>query len=111
MVQIHLFFVNWIILQKVHQGFCIHRQIRGGPHLKGKRFVWNEACGEAFAKLKKFLVSTDIMGYPRNEGGDFVLDVDASYVGIGSVLQQIRGKVARWIEVLSQYDSNTVQTR
>ena len=57
---------------------------------KEKRFVWDAACVEAFTKLKKVLVSTDVMGYPLNEGRDFVLNVDASDVGIGSVLHKIQ---------------------
>ena len=30
------------------------------------------------------------MGYPQNEGGEFILDVDASDVGIGGVLAHIQ---------------------
>ena len=36
--------------------------------------------------MKKALVSTDIMGYPLNDGGEFILDVDASDLGIGGIL-------------------------
>ena len=55
---------------------------------KGKEFVWDEACEHAFLHIKKCLISTDIMGYPMNEAGQFFLDVDASGVGIGGVLAQ-----------------------
>ena len=44
----------------------------------------------AFESMKKALVSTDVMGYPVNEGGDFIHDVDASDIGIGGVLHQIQ---------------------
>ena len=57
---------------------------------KGKKFLWSQACDEAFEKLKKALISTDVMGYPLNDGGMFVLDVDASDVGIGGVLHQVQ---------------------
>ena len=57
---------------------------------KGKKFVWSEACEKSFDDLKKSLVRTDVMGYPLNDGGLFVLHVDASDVGIGGILHQIQ---------------------
>lgn len=57
---------------------------------KGKRFLWNEACQEAFETLKKELIGADVMGYPMNEAGTFTLDVDASDIGIGGILHQIQ---------------------
>ena len=43
---------------------------------KGQKFLWTEACDRAFESMKKALVSTDVMGYPVNQGGDFILNVD-----------------------------------
>ena len=43
---------------------------------KGKTFLWSPKCEDAFNRLKKALVSTDIIGHPTNEDL-FVLDVDA----------------------------------
>ena len=40
--------------------------------------------------MKKALVCTDVMGYPMNDSGDFILDVDASDIGIGGILHQIQ---------------------
>ena len=57
---------------------------------KVKKFVWNDACDEAFEKLKQALVSIDVMGYPLNDAGMSMLDVDASDVGIGGVLHQVQ---------------------
>ena len=57
---------------------------------KGKRFLWSQECEAAFTDLKKALVSSDIMGYPLDNAGSFVLDVDASDLGIGAVLHQIQ---------------------
>ena len=54
---------------------------------KGKRFVWDSACEEAFDKLKSALIGADVMGYPRNAGLSS-LDVDASEVGLGGILSQ-----------------------
>ena len=57
---------------------------------KGKKFVWNDACSNAFQQLKEVLVSSDVMGYPLNNAGQFFLDVDASDVGIGGILHQVQ---------------------
>ena len=87
------------IRQLVAMGSYYRRYIKGFASMvrpmvdltkKGRRFVWDAACDEAFTKLKKSLVSADVMGYPLNEGGDFILDVDASDVGIGGVLHQVQ---------------------
>ena len=58
---------------------------------KGKKFLWSEACEAAFNILKRALISADVMGYPLNEAGEFILDVDASDQGIGAVLHQVQG--------------------
>ena len=55
---------------------------------KGKTFRWTVACQTGFESMKKALPSTDIMGYPLNNGGEFILDVDASDVRIGGILHQ-----------------------
>lgn len=55
---------------------------------KGKDFIWSMECEQAFCALKKALISPDVMGYPLNKGGLFILDTDACGVGIGSVLAQ-----------------------
>ena len=57
---------------------------------KGKKFIWTNACDRSFDLLKKALVSADVMGYPLNEAGDFILDVDASDIGIGGILHQVQ---------------------
>ena len=44
----------------------------------------------SFTSLKEAVVSSDTMGYPVNDAGSFVLDVDASNQGIGAVLHQIQ---------------------
>lgn len=52
---------------------------------KNKRFEWNEDCNSAFDKLRRALISTPILPYP-NEDGLFILDTDASNMGLGAVL-------------------------
>lgn len=49
------------------------------------------ACDAAFSRLNEELISSDIMGYPLNNVGEFILDVDASDVGIGDVFNQGQG--------------------
>ena len=58
---------------------------------KGKKFIWTEACDRSFEQMKKALLSADVMGNPLNEAGDFILDVDASDIGIGGILHQMHG--------------------
>ena len=50
---------------------------------KGKKFLWT--CDRSFEQMKKALLSADVMGYPLNEAGDFILDVNASDIGIGGI--------------------------
>ena len=69
---------------------------------KGKKFIWTDNCQKSFEKLKDLLVGTEIMGYPLDNAGDFILDVDASDVGIGGVLQQIQDEHERVIAYASR---------
>ena len=69
---------------------------------KGKKFIWNEACDQSFENLKKALISSDVMGYPMDNAGQFVLDVDASDVGIGGILHQIQDGRERVIAYASR---------
>lgn len=77
-------------------------------------FVWDLSCRQAFEELKKRLVNAPILSYPRPEG-KFVLDTDASNVGIGSVLSQIQDNQERVIgyfsKVLSKPERNYCVTR
>ena len=87
------------IKQFVAMGSYYRRYIKGFATIvrpmveltkKGKKFVWNNACSKAFQQLKEALVSSDVMGYPLNNAGQFFLDVDASDVGIGGILHQVQ---------------------
>ena len=57
---------------------------------KGRKFLWTDACDTSFEAVKQALVSFDVMGYPLNDWGEFILDVDASDIGIGGILQQVQ---------------------
>ena len=69
---------------------------------KGKKFLWTEACDRSFEQMKKALVSADVMDYPLNEGGDFILDVDASDIGIGGIIHQVQGEQEKVIAYASR---------
>lgn len=50
-------------------------------------FLWDDECQHAFEELKKRLITSPILGLPR-DGGRYVLDTDASAYAIGAVLSQ-----------------------
>ena len=56
---------------------------------KDAGFSWSGTAKTAFQKLKDALLSAPILVFHRDEG-DFVLDTDASAIGIGAVLQQVQ---------------------
>ena len=53
-------------------------------------FSWDEACNKAFTALKMQLVQTPVLAYPRfgPNADEFVLQTDASAVGLGAILEQ-----------------------
>ena len=77
---------------------------------KNQPFDWTPECQSAFDTIKKVLTTAPVLGYPSTEGGHFVIDCDASYVGIGSVLHQLQdGKevvICYFSRCLSKADSN-----
>lgn len=56
----------------------------------GMRLVIRHSAGS-----REALISSDIMGYALNNAGDFILDVEASAVGKGAELHQVRGDQKR----------------
>lgn len=54
---------------------------------KNQPFEWNIEAEEAFQNLKQALTSQPVLAFP-SENGQFILDTDASAVGIGAVLSQ-----------------------
>eukprot|EP00731_Ephydatia_muelleri_P033930 Em0042g9a len=55
---------------------------------KNAPFEWTIGCQNAFDELRKRLVSSPVLAYPDYERR-FILDTDASDVGIGAVLSQV----------------------
>eukprot|EP00731_Ephydatia_muelleri_P033166 Em0025g122a len=56
---------------------------------KNAPFEWTAACQKSFDDLRKCLASAPILAYP-DHSKPFLLDTDASDVGIGAVLSQIQ---------------------
>lgn len=54
---------------------------------KEVEFCWTDDCQAAFDQLKKLLVQAPVLAY-LNFNFSFVLETDASYVGLGAVLSQ-----------------------
>lgn len=60
---------------------------------KGREFKWTTDCQNAFDNLKKCLTTAPLLAHP-NFSLPFILDTDASQVGLGAVLsQEIEGKI------------------
>ena len=53
-------------------------------------FSWNDDCIDAFERLKQCLTNTPVLAYPSfgPEATEFILQADASAVGLGAVLEQ-----------------------
>ena len=59
---------------------------------KDVKFEWSEECETAFCRLKSLLTEAPVLAYPRFGGEErFLLETDASGVGLGAVLSQSQG--------------------
>ncbi|CAC5413343.1 unnamed protein product [Mytilus coruscus] len=63
---------------------------------KNQKFVWTDDCQQSFEELKNTLISAPILVYPTREDL-FILDTDASNVGMGAVLSQLQDGVEKVI--------------
>jgi hypothetical protein len=54
---------------------------------KGNKYVWSEACDEAFRHLKKLLITSPVLAQPDTTK-PFEVYCDASGTGLGSVVMQ-----------------------
>ena len=81
---------------------------------KGVTFHWDDKQDKAFKALKACLTTAPILAFP-NEHDKFILDTDASAVGIGAVLSQVQDNEERVIaygsRVLSKAERNYCVTR
>uniref|UniRef100_A0A7N8WJS6 Gypsy retrotransposon integrase-like protein 1 n=1 Tax=Mastacembelus armatus TaxID=205130 RepID=A0A7N8WJS6_9TELE len=67
---------------------------------KGRAFGWTQACDAAFQQLKMALVDAPVLAYPYPQQ-PFILDTDASNVGVGAVLSQMEGGAERVVAYYS----------
>jgi hypothetical protein len=54
---------------------------------KGNKYVWNDACDEAFKNLKKLLTTSPVLAQP-DINKSFDVYCDAPGTGLGGVLMQ-----------------------
>jgi len=97
---------------RTYLGFCsYHRRfVRGFADIaaplheltkKGRQFVWTAGCQRSFDGLKERLTSAPVLAQPWHEG-QFVLDTDASLLGVGAVLSQLQDGEERVIAYSSR---------
>ena len=67
---------------------------------KGELWRWTDARQQAFEQLKSRLVTAPVLA--MLDTGQFVLDVDASNIGVGAVLQQEQNGCLRMIAYASR---------
>ena len=81
---------------------------------KGKAWQWGNEEQAAFETLRRGLVTAPVLGYP-NPGNQYILDTDASNVGVGAVLSQNQNGretvVAYYSKTLSPAEQNYCVTR
>lgn len=68
---------------------------------KGRRFQWTDHCQGAFDQLKANLITAPVLAYP-DPNKPFILDTDASDVGIGAVVSQEEGGLERVVAYASR---------
>ena len=68
---------------------------------KGTSWDWNEEAQKAFEELRHRLVEAPILGYP-DPRLSYILDTDASDVGVGAVLSQVQDGRERVIAYFSK---------
>ena len=69
---------------------------------KNCSFVWTDICQKAFDAIKQLLTSAPILSYPLLQGQPFLLDCDASNVGVGAILSQLQNGEEKVISYFSK---------
>ena len=81
---------------------------------KGQQFDWDESCATAFHRLKTALTGAPVLAVPDAQRS-FILDTDASNMGVGAVLSQQEADgervVAYFSRALSRAERNYCVTR
>ena len=74
------------------------------------KFKWTPECDLSFQELKDRLVCSPILGYPQ-EKGTFIVDTDASNVGLGGILSQVQTEGDTEVERVLAYGSRTLSAQ
>ncbi len=74
---------------------------------KDAKLIWADDCEQAFLALKKALVKPPVLAYPTREG-PFILSTDASYTGMGAVLDQEQEEDGKVVKKVIAYASKTL---
>ena len=67
----------------------------------GAKFKWTNDCQIAFERLREVLIQAPILVYP-DPAKPYILDTDASDMGCGAVLSQLRDEIERVIAYFSK---------
>ena len=80
---------------------------------KGVPFIWTEDCTEAFNTLKQHLIRAPVLAYPcfDKNSSQFILQTDASSVGLGAVLEQGGHVIAYASRSLTSQLNSTAQSK
>ena len=70
--------------------------------LRNKQFQWSEKAQRAFDQLKQAMTSTPVLALP-NFKEQFVVETDASDIGLGAVLMQNNQPIAYLSKALAQH--------
>ncbi|MCG8033309.1 MAG: DDE-type integrase/transposase/recombinase [Candidatus Thiodiazotropha taylori] len=109
---------EWAVPKNVHDvrsfcGFCsYYRRFiknfsqRAAPINRlleaGQPFDWNNQCQESFEDLKSALTGKEVMAFPQDHDL-FIVDTDASDIGIGGVLSQMQ-----WCDKTQKYEERPI---
>ena len=69
---------------------------------KDTKFIWNNQCQSALDTIKHLLTTAPVLSYPLLQGQPFLLDCDASNVGVGAVLSQLQDGEEKVISYFSK---------
>ena len=85
-----------VLAGPLHQLLSGHRQ--KNPSIQK---LWTKQCGEAFVQLKSAWTTAPVLAY-ADSTKPFILEVDASHQGLGTVLSQDLGSGAQVIDYASR---------
>ena len=73
-------------------------------------FVWDDKCEASFQKAKELLITAPLL-YPPDLTKDFFLWTDASGLGFGAVLEQLREDGCRHPEAYASHQTNMAEAK